>query len=68
VALSPFIRQRLTTFIAKEHDAGLDRLAELVADGRLVPAIERTYPLADVPTAMRHLEAGRARGKLVITI
>jgi NADPH:quinone reductase-like Zn-dependent oxidoreductase len=68
VVLSLFIRQRLTTFIAKEDHASLDRLAELVVDGRLVPAIERTYPLADVPTAMRHLEAGRARGKLVITI
>jgi NADPH:quinone reductase-like Zn-dependent oxidoreductase len=68
VVLSLFIRQRLTTFIAKEDRASLDRLAELVVDGRLVPAIERTYPLADVPTAIRHLEAGRARGKLVITI
>jgi NADPH:quinone reductase-like Zn-dependent oxidoreductase len=68
VVLSLFIRQRLTTFIAKEDHASLDRLAELVVDCRLVPAIERTYPLADVPTAIRHLEAGRARGKLVITI
>jgi NADPH:quinone reductase-like Zn-dependent oxidoreductase len=66
LALSPFVRQRLTTFIAKEHHAGLERLAELVEVGRLVPVIERTYPLPEVPEAMRHLEGGRARGKLVI--
>jgi NADPH:quinone reductase-like Zn-dependent oxidoreductase len=30
--------------------------------------IERTYPLSDMPNAMRHLQAGNARGKLVITV
>lgn len=67
LALSPFVRQRLTTFINKEHFAGLERLVEFVEHGQLVPVIERTYPLADVPEAMRHLVAGQARGKLVIT-
>ncbi len=67
LALSPFVRQRLTTFIAKEHHAGLERLKELVENDQLVPVIERTYPLSAVPEAMRHLEAGHARGKLVIT-
>jgi Zinc-binding dehydrogenase len=33
-----------------------------------VPAIEQTYPLSEMPNAMRHLEAGRARGKLVISV
>jgi NADPH:quinone reductase-like Zn-dependent oxidoreductase len=68
LALSPLVRQRLTTFISKEHHAGLERLTELIEDGRLVPVIERAYPLTDTPTAMRHLEAGQARGKLVITV
>jgi NADPH:quinone reductase-like Zn-dependent oxidoreductase len=66
--LSPFVGQRLTTFIAKEHHAGLEPLAEFVERGQLVPVIERTYPLSDMPDAMRHLEAGHARGKLVITV
>lgn len=68
LVLSPLVRQRLTTFIAKEHHTGLERLAELVEEGRIVPAIERTYPLGETPDAIRHLEAGAARGKLVITV
>ena len=65
--MSPFVGQRLTTFIAKEHHAGLEPLTEFVDKGQLVPVIEQTYPLSDMPGAMRHLEAGHARGKLVIT-
>ena len=68
LALSPFVGQRLTTYINKEHFAGLERLTTLVDAGQLVPAIERTYPLSDVPSAMRHLESGKARGKLVIVV
>jgi NADPH:quinone reductase-like Zn-dependent oxidoreductase len=67
LALSPFVRQRLMTFLNKEHYTGLERLAELVDQGQLVPVIERTYPLAETPLAMRHLAAGQARGKLVVT-
>ena len=67
LALSPFLRQRLTTFICKEHFAGLERLAGLIDEGRIVPVIERTYVLSDMPQAMRHLVNGDARGKLVIT-
>jgi NADPH:quinone reductase-like Zn-dependent oxidoreductase len=66
--LSPFVGQRLTTFIAKEHHAGLKPLTEFVDKGQLVPVIERTYSLSEVPTAMRLLVGGHARGKLVITV
>ena len=66
LAMSPFIGQRLTTFACKEHYAGLERLAALADDGKLVPAIERTYPLSEMPLAMAHLVNGDARGKLVI--
>jgi NADPH:quinone reductase-like Zn-dependent oxidoreductase len=68
LVVSPFVRQRLTSFISRERHADLERLAVLADDGRVVPVIERTYPLADAPAAMRHLAAGQARGKLVITI
>ncbi len=67
LALSRFVGQRLTTFACKEHFSGLEQLTSLVDDGLLVPAIERTYALDDMPQAMRHLVAGDARGKLVIT-
>jgi NADPH:quinone reductase-like Zn-dependent oxidoreductase len=68
LALSPFVRQRLTMKTPKEHYADLERLAELVEAGELIPTIDQTYPLHEVPAAMRHLEAGTARGKLVISV
>jgi NADPH:quinone reductase-like Zn-dependent oxidoreductase len=68
VALSPFVRQRLTMKTPKEHYADLERLAQLIEAGEVSPIIEKIYPLDDAPDAMRHLEAGHARGKLVITV
>ena len=52
----------------KEHHADLERLARLIEAGKLMPVIDGTYPLEQAPDAMRHLQAGQARGKLVITI
>jgi NADPH:quinone reductase-like Zn-dependent oxidoreductase len=68
LALSPFVGQRLTMKVPKEHYADLERLAELSEAGELTPVIDRTYPLREVPAAMRRLEAGQVRGKLVITV
>jgi NADPH:quinone reductase-like Zn-dependent oxidoreductase len=68
VALSPFLRQRLTTFIGKQRAGDLERLAELIEAGRVTPSIDRTYSLDDAPEAMRHLAAGRVRGKVAITV
>ncbi len=68
IAMSLFVRQRLTTFVAKEHHTGLERLAELAQNGQIVPVIERVYPLGEMPAAMRHLAGGQARGKLVIAV
>jgi NADPH:quinone reductase-like Zn-dependent oxidoreductase len=68
LALSPFVGQRLTVLGPKEHYTVLERLTELIEDGRLVPVIEQTYPLSEMPDAMRHLQSGRTRGKLVITV
>jgi NADPH:quinone reductase-like Zn-dependent oxidoreductase len=68
VALSPFVRQRLVMKTPKEHYADLERLARLIEAGEVTPVIERTYPLQQAPDAMRHLQAGHARGKLVISV
>jgi NADPH:quinone reductase-like Zn-dependent oxidoreductase len=68
LALSPFVRQRLTMFIAKQRSRDLERLTELIQANMLTPHIDRTYSLDQVPDAMRHLEAGRARGKVAISI
>ena len=68
VALSPFVGQRLTMQVTKEHHADLEPLSQFIEAGQVTPIIDKTYPLAEVPDAMRHLEAGRARGKIAITI
>ncbi|MGF1425277.1 NAD(P)-dependent alcohol dehydrogenase [Kitasatospora sp. LaBMicrA B282] len=65
--LSPFVGQRLGTFVASENAADLTALRELIEAGELVPSVERTYPLDETAAAVRHLLDGRARGKLVIT-
>jgi NADPH:quinone reductase-like Zn-dependent oxidoreductase len=68
LAISPFIGQRMAFALPKEHYSIVERLAQLIEDGAVVPSVERTYPLSDAPAAMKHLVAGQARGKLVITI
>jgi NADPH:quinone reductase-like Zn-dependent oxidoreductase len=65
--MSPIVSQRLKSILNKEHYSGLDRLAKLAAAGDVAPCIERSYSLADVPDAVRRLEAGNVRGQIVIT-
>ena len=65
--MSPIVSQRLTSILNKEHYSGLDRLARLAATGDVAPCIERSYSLAEVPDAVRRLEAGNVRGQIVIT-
>ena len=66
--LSPFVGQRLSTFVASENAVDLIALRDLVEAGKLTPAIDRSYPLAETPAAIRHLMDGRARGKLVLSV
>ncbi len=66
--LSPFVRQRLTTFISKERHEDVATLGELIAAGAVTAAVGRTYPLAEAPTAIADLEAGRTRGKAVVAV
>jgi NADPH:quinone reductase-like Zn-dependent oxidoreductase len=68
LAMSPFVSQRLTMAIADERGSDLVTLAGLIDAGSVTPSIDRTYPLEDAPTAMRHLAAGTVRGKAVITL
>jgi NADPH:quinone reductase-like Zn-dependent oxidoreductase len=68
MALSPFIGQTLRTFIATQSTEDLNVLAELIESGKVTPIIDRTYPLAEVPAAVRHMQDGLSRGKVVITI
>jgi NADPH:quinone reductase-like Zn-dependent oxidoreductase len=66
--LSPFVSQRLGTFEAKASGHDLEVLKELIEAGTVTPVLDRTYPLIEVPEAIRYLEQGHARGKVVITV
>jgi NADPH:quinone reductase-like Zn-dependent oxidoreductase len=66
LALSPFVSQRLTALLSKENADDLDTLAQLVDQGRVRPALERTYALHDAAKAIDHVGAGHARGKVAV--
>jgi NADPH:quinone reductase-like Zn-dependent oxidoreductase len=66
--LSPVVSQKLGGFIASENSADLRVLRDFIESGKITPAIDRTYPLSKTPAAIRHVQEGRARGKIVITI
>jgi NADPH:quinone reductase-like Zn-dependent oxidoreductase len=68
LALSPFVSQKLGSFINKENYQDLLVLNELIESGKVTPVIDKTYPLAEVPEAIRYLEGGHARGKVVISV
>jgi NADPH:quinone reductase-like Zn-dependent oxidoreductase len=66
--LSPFVSQRLTTFTMASRKEDLHAMKTLIEAGDVSPVIDRTYPLNEVPEALRYLEEGHARGKVVITV
>jgi len=65
---SPFVSQQFKLLLAKMRKADLDTLAELMQSGYVTPVIDRTYPLSDVPAAIRYSEEGHARGKIIINM
>ena len=66
--MSPFVSQKLGTFLMKPTADDLQFLTELIEAGKVTPVIDRTYPLSEVPEAIRYLEEGHARGKVVVTV
>jgi NADPH:quinone reductase-like Zn-dependent oxidoreductase len=68
LAISPFVSQKLRMFVAREHYEDLQVLTELIEAGKITPVIDRTYPLSEAPEAIRYMEEGQARGKVVITV
>ena len=66
--LSVFISQKAVPFIAKSSQDDLTLLGELIATGKLKPVIDRCYSLSEARDAVRHVEEGHARGKVVITL
>lgn len=68
LVVSMFVGQRLTMLTAKERYTDLETLNPLLESGQVKPGIDRTYTLAEVPDAMRHLETGSVRGKVAISV
>jgi NADPH:quinone reductase-like Zn-dependent oxidoreductase len=66
--LSPLVSQTLRPLTSKERSEDLVVLKELIEAGKLTPVIDRTYPLSEAPEAIRHLEQGHARGKIVLRV
>jgi NADPH:quinone reductase-like Zn-dependent oxidoreductase len=66
--VSPFVSQKLGTFICRENHEDLIVLSELVEAGKVAPVIDRTFSLSETPKAIQYLIEGHARGKVVVTV
>ena len=65
--MSRFVRS-LRPLASEPNQADLRFLKELIETGKVMPVIDKTYPLSEVPDAIRYLKAGHARGKIVIAV
>jgi NADPH:quinone reductase-like Zn-dependent oxidoreductase len=68
LVLSWFVSQKQVMVLAKPSKEDLTTMVELMAIGKVTPVIDKRYSLGEVPEAVRYLEAGHARGKVVITV
>ncbi len=68
VVASSVVSQKLAPLAGSQRREDLAVLRELVEDRKVTPVIDRRYPLGEVPEAIRYLEHGHARGKVVITV
>jgi NADPH:quinone reductase-like Zn-dependent oxidoreductase len=66
--LSLFTGQKLRPVVSKENREDLQALAELIDGGRVTPVVGKTYPLVDAAEAIREVERGHARGRIVVTV
>jgi len=66
--LSPFVSEQLVFMLAELNQADLNTLSKLMQAGKVKPVIDRRYTLSEVPAAIRYLEEGHARGKVVVNL
>jgi NADPH:quinone reductase-like Zn-dependent oxidoreductase len=66
--LSRFVSQKLVMVLARPNKEDLTLMRELMGTGKVTPVVDRRYRLSEVPEAIRYLEEGHARGKVVITV
>jgi NADPH:quinone reductase-like Zn-dependent oxidoreductase len=65
---SRFVSQKFIAYIAQFNKADMSILADLMQTGKITPVIDRTFRFSETADALRYLETGHARGKVVITI
>jgi len=68
LALKPFVAQEMGMMLADLNPQDLAIMGDLMKEGKVTPVIDRRYKLSEVPAAIRYLEEGHARGKVVITV
>jgi NADPH:quinone reductase-like Zn-dependent oxidoreductase len=66
--MTPFVSQRMSPWVSKEAMSPITVFQELIETGKLTPVVDRTFPLSEVPEAIRYLETGGVVGKIVITV
>ena len=68
VVMSPFVKHDLRRYVSNPNREDLEVLVSMVERGDVRPVIDSTWPLSETPAALRHIEAGHARGKVVVVI
>lgn len=63
-----FVSQKSISLLAKLNQKDLNTIGALIAEGKVTPVIDRRYRLSEVPDAVRYLEEGHARGKVIIDV
>ena len=66
--LSLFSRQKFKGLVSRETHLDLEALASLIEAGSVKPALDKVFPLAEAPAAVRYLREGRSLGKVVVRI
>src|ERR1700719_1217769 len=65
---SRFVSQKFISYIAQFNKKDMTLLADLMQSGKITPVIDRNYKFNETPDALRYLETGHARGKVVVTV
>ena len=68
MVVSRFVRQKMVFYVAKIRLRDLELMTEWIEAGKMTPVIDRTYALSDAAEAIRYVETGHARGKVVVTV
>jgi len=68
MVMAPFVSQKMGMMMAQLTKSDLNILGDMMQSGKVKPVIDRTYKLSELPEAIRYLEEGHARGKVVITV